>query len=642
MGRRARGVARVITQETIDRVRRASGIVAVIGETVKLTRKGRSHVGLCPFHKEKTASFSVSEERGFFHCFGCKASGDVFRFVQETQGVGFNEAVRILAERAGVEIVEAESGPDRREQLEARRRQQEHYEANSAAAAFFERMLREHPLASYAHAALAARGLSSDSPTDSVAHTLQAFRVGYAPHSWDALTRHLRESGVSLQAAERVGLVAPRKTSSGHYDRFRHRLMFAVHDLQGRVLAFSGRALDEPAAAELARAGAEPMLGDPPAKYLNSPESPIYRKREAVFGLYQARQGVRAKEECVVVEGNFDVVSLHARGIDHVVAPLGTAFTTEQARQIKHFAPRVVLLFDGDGAGQRAATNAYEPCREAGLFARVATLPAGSDPDDLIRAEGPRAVTAVLDAARGILEHLLDRELDAGFSQADAQERAARLKRVTALLAREEDPTVRAMAKRYADTIAARLGVADAATFAALEREVRVALAPSALGERTRAAAPDRARSRDRREEIALAIFGALLDYPELLDTPEADEAAGCLEGDAAAGIAALRQSWNGAALLEPEHVLAKLSPTIHPFAAERLAAPVHGDPATAREELVSNIYKLKRLEQKRRNTQTVEELHQAEALGDFDQQTALLREQFLRARERHGLGQKR
>ncbi len=637
------GAGPVIGQDTIERVRQDCGIVAVIGESVKLVRKGRSYVGLCPFHKEKTPSFNVNEERGFYHCFGCKASGDVIRFTQETQGVGFAEAVRMLAERAGIAIVETASEPERRQQAEARRRQQELYDAGNVAASLFERLLVEHPLASYARAELERRGLSTQSPTDVVADTLQAFRVGYAPYSWDALVRHLRESGISLQAAESVGLIAPRKSGSGHYDRFRHRLMFAVIDLQGRVIAFSGRALEEPSDAELAAAGAERMgSGDPPAKYMNSPESPIYRKREAVFGLYQARQALRTEEECVVVEGNFDVMSLHARGIANVVAPLGTAFTPEQARQIKRFAPRVALLFDGDTAGRKAAQAAYDPCHEAGLFARVATLPDGTDPDDLIRTHGPEAVTAVVKAGRGILEYLIAVELDPEFSSADAQERAARLRRVTELLSREQDPTVRAMTKAYADSIAARLGVADATTFEALERSVRRALTPRADTGPAPVAAPNRARSRDRRDDIGLIILGAFLDYPELLDTPEAVEGAGLLEGDAAGGLAALRQSWNGVALANPEQVLAKLSPSIHPFAAARLAAPVHGDLEDARTELVSNIHKLKRLELRRRNSEVVEEIQRAAATGDFEEQAALLREQFLRAQERHGLGQKR
>lgn len=636
----------LIGQETIDRVRQQTGIAALVGETVKLTQRGRSHVGLCPFHKEKTPSFHVNDERGFYHCFGCGVSGDAFKFVMETQGLSFIEAVRQLAERMGIEIVETEDASELRRQAEARRRAQELFDATNAAATFFERMLREHPLAEHARRELARRGLSAESPTDPIADALQAFRIGYAPYGWDALGTHLREAGVSHAAAEKVGLLAPRKTGAGHYDRFRHRLMFAVMDLAGRVIAFSGRALDEPEASELQALGVAPLStgADAPAKYVNSPESPVYRKREAVFGLYQARQALRSAQECVVVEGNFDVVSLHARGIQNVVAPLGTAFTPEQARQIKRFAPTVTLLFDGDAAGMRAVKASREPCRSAGLVAKVATLPAGKDPDDLARGGGAEAVRRVVGAAQGLLEHLIDEVLEAGFASGDAQARAQAIREVGELMA-SEDETTRALAEthanRVAERIAGRLGISDGRTFQALRRTVLDGLRRADAGRPAaarRAEPPSRARSRDRRDDIALEIFGALLDYPELLATEEVVVGIECLEGDVAAAIAALRQSTVAGSLESPEVVLAKLAPSIHPFAAARLAAPRHVRAEEARAELLDNVKKLKRLELERHKTEVVEELERAAKQGDFEQEIALLGELRRRARKRHGL----
>jgi DNA primase len=636
----------LIGQDTIDRVRRQTGVVALIGETVKLTRRGRSHVGLCPFHKEKTPSFHVSEERGFYHCFGCSVSGDVFRFVMETEGLSFQEAVRKLAERAGVEIVETEDAAELKRQAEARRRSQELYDAMNVAAAFFERMLEAHPLAAHARRELERRGLVPSAPTDQVADTLQAFRIGYAPYAWDALAVHLRESGIGHVAAEKVGLLAPRKTGAGHYDRFRHRLMFAVVDLSGRVIAFSGRALEEPAADELARTGLPSLgtSGEPPAKYINSPESPIYRKREAVFGLYQARQALRGAGDCVLVEGNFDVVSLHARGIQNVVAPLGTAFTVEQARLIKRFVPAVTLLFDGDGAGRRAITASREPCQAAGLGARVALLPDGTDPDDLVRRRGPEALRRVLSAARGLLEHLIDERLEAGFATSDAQSRAAAIRDVGELIAAGDEATralAEAHANRVAERIAGRLGISDARTFLALRRSVldgtRRAEAAAGSGQPV-VQPPARARSRDRRHEIGLEILGALLDYPELLAREEVVAGIEPLEGDLAAAIAAVRQSWESGSFDNPELVLAKLSPSIHPFAAARLAAPRHAQLEEARAELSENAKKLRRFELERMKTEAVEELERAARQGDFDQEIALLGELNRRARERHGL----
>jgi DNA primase len=582
------GSGGVIGQETIDRVRQQTGIVAVIGESVKLQRRGRTHVGLCPFHQEKTPSFHVNEERGFYHCFGCGASGDVFKFVQETRGFGFAEAVELLAERAGIEIVTTGADRDASERASQRRREQHLYDINASAASYFERMLRTHPLGHHARAELERRALRSDDPTSSAADALQAFRVGYAPWGWQGLMEHLRDAGLSLQGAEQVGLVVPRKQGTGHYDRFRHRLMFAVLDLNGRVVAFSGRALAEPEPNELSRlglGGTGPAHGDAaPAKYVNSPESPIYRKREAVFGLFQARQTVRTRDECVVVEGNFDVVSLHARGIRHVVAPLGTAFTPEQARQIRRFTQRITLLFDGDDAGRRAVRSAKPVCAEVGLTARVAVLPGGEDPDSFIRKAGPEALERALGAARGILEHLIEAVLESGFDAADAQGRAAKIDEVLELLAAESDPTVRAMAERHADLIAQRLNIADTRTFRAVVRRVKDALRPKS-DEPRRPDPPDPslARSRDRRHDIALDILGALLDYPDLLDDPEVGPGLMTLEGDVAGAVAALRQASSGGPLGPAEQVLAKLAPAIHPFAAARLAAPRHDRLESAR-----------------------------------------------------------
>jgi DNA primase len=656
----------VIGQETLDRVRRDVGIVELIGETVKLQKRGRSYVGLCPFHKEKSPSFHVSPERGFYHCFGCHESGDAIKFVQRMEGLDFVEAVRRLAERMGIEIVETVNDAERKQQAELRRRRQELYEIGNVAASYFERMLREHPLAHFARAELERRALVPSSPTDSIADALQAFRVGYAPYGWDGLARHLREAGMSLSAAEKVGLLAPRKTGQGYYDRFRHRLMFAVLDVQGRVIAFSGRALEDPPVERLRALGLDPPSnpGEPPAKYVNSPESPIYKKREAVFGLYQARQAIHAAERTVIVEGNFDVLSLHARGIKNVVAPLGTAFTTEQAQQIKRFAGKVTLLFDGDSAGRRAVKAAQEPCRAAGLVAHVATLPSGVDPDEFVRQNGAEALERLLKAAQGMLEYLIDVTLDAEFPRYDAVAAAAVIKEVETLLAGEDDPTVRALAEQHADRLAARLNVADARTFLALANKVRAAAArgaaagrgaqaPSGAASPTgtgaaparfvpasgrpgfRVQPPSRARSRDRRADLSLVILGALLDFPELFDSPETLQAANLLEGDSAIAFVALRHAWNSAGFADPEQVLAKLPASIHPFARARLAAPVHERLEDAAKELAGSLMQLEKQEYAREKSFVTEELRQSEKTGDFEQQALLLQQLFDKAAQR-------
>jgi DNA primase len=634
----------VIGQETLDRVRRDANIVEVVSESVKLQKRGRSHVGLCPFHKEKTPSFHVNPERGFYHCFGCHASGDAIKFLQETEGLEFIEAVRQLAERLGIDVIETASDAERRQQGEARRRQQELYEIGNHAATFFERMLREHPLKDVAEKELARRALVPTTPTDAVADALQAFRVGYAPYGWDELVKYLRESGLSISAAEKVGLLSARKSGSGYYDRFRHRLMFAVLDGQGRVIAFSGRALDEPPAERLQALGYEPSTSsEPPAKYMNSPESPVYKKREAVFGLYQARQALRSADRAVIVEGNFDVLSLHARGLKHVVAPLGTAFTAEQARSIRRFTQEITLLFDPDEAGRRAVRAARDVCREAGLTARVATLPAGIDPDELVRRGGVEHANRVLDGARPMIEYLIEELLDRRIAAEDAATQAQRVQEAIDLLSGETDPTVRGLAETYADRLAAGmargLGYGEINTVMALKRQLSSAAGRVQVSgpSPTRVQPPHRARSRDQREQVALEILGALLDFPELFDSPEADEAASVLEGDVAAGLAALRHA-RESGITDAELVLAKLAAPIHPFALARTARPKHERLVDAKAELVSNLRKLESLEWSKERSAKMEELQRADKIGDVEEQETILRRLQDRARERHGV----
>jgi DNA primase len=628
----------VIAQETLDRVKRDANVVEIIGESVKLTKRGRSFVGLCPFHKEKTPSFHVNPERGFYHCFGCQASGDAIKFVRETEGLDFIEAVRRIAERMGIDIVETASDAERKQHAEVRRRQQELYDVNAAAAAYFERMLREHPLRDVAESELLRRALVAESPTDAIADALQAFRVGYAPYGWDGLSTHFRDSGIALAAAEKVGLVSPRKSGSGYYDRFRHRLMFAVIDVQGRVIAFSGRSLDEPVPDKLRALRLEPSTAtEPPAKYMNSPESPVYRKRETVFGLYQARQALRTADRATIVEGNFDVLSLHARGIKTAVAPLGTAFTVEQARAIRRFTPNVTLLFDPDEAGRRAVRAARDVCRDAGLVASVATLAAGMDPDELVRKEGAERARLVIDAAQPIISYLMEERLDENFKRNDPATQSRKIQEVIDLIKSEDDPTLRSLAEQHADQLASRLNLGDARTISALKRNLTAALAPAPAGEHKtgRAEPPHRARSRDQREELALELLGALLDFPELLDGPEAEQAAVVLDGEAAMALAALRQARQEEAW-DPEVMLAKAAAPIHAFALARWAAPRHERLADAKAELVGNLRKLLSLEWSREKEEVLLDLERAEKVGELDEKT--LRRYFEGARKRRGM----
>jgi DNA primase len=685
----------MISPKTISAIRERVEIVSIISETVKLTRKGRSYTGLCPFHREKTPSFSVNPEKGFFYCFGCKEKGTAFDFLMKVEGLSFPEAARRLADHAGIEIEETTTDAERREADAARRAIDDLYAANQLAAHWFERQLREHPFAHLAWDELRRRGLApaheggpdATSPVaeetlePSVRDALQAFRVGYAPASWDGLTQFFAQQGVSPVVATKVGLIAPRKNAAGHYDWFRHRLMFAILDVRGRVVGFSGRVLPDPETGTVDKQS---------PKYINSPESPVYQKGQTLFGLYQARQAIRQEEEAILVEGNFDVMSLHARGVCNVVAPLGTAFTAPQAKLLRRYAPVVTLLFDGDNAGRKATREARETCRDGALVAKVAVLPDAKDPDDFVRERGAEALRNSLRAARGILRHLIDEALGEKFKTADTQERAARVREVVALINSEEDPTERRMVETYADEIAQRLGTgsfgllkstvartletsraqgsgrdgtppggrsaqpgpgqvrpsANAPGAAVSVAELRGGASRSGVSGGGTAVqnpadlAPWRVRSTAQPLEVDLEILGCFLDFPELLEEPVAEETMRDLSGPpaVAAGVLYQAQKSGQQIKLDVLEILAQVPAPLHTFAAERLASPHYEHRETARAVLVQNAQKLKRREFSRQKADAIDDIRRSERTGDIAAADAVLRNLERRAREKHGL----
>ena len=645
----------MISPETIALVRERSDILAIIQEAVpSLKRRGRSFVGLCPFHQEKTPSFHVNPDRGFFHCFGCKEAGSAIDFLIKHEGYTFPEAVRELAERAGIPVEESQRDQATTDNDRAKKAKEDLYAVNALAATFYEQQLLKHEHRDFATEELAKRGLEpgKDARVDDV---LKGFRIGYAPAAWDGLTAFLRAQGVSPTAAETVGLLVPRSSGSGFYDRFRHRLMFAVMDPQGRVVAFSGRILrDLP--------GTATSEDGPPPKYINSPESPIYTKGNMLFGIHQARHSIRKNEVAILVEGNFDVVSLHARGFDHVVAPLGTAFTPDQARLLKRFAPSVTFLFDGDNAGKKAVRVSREAVRAVGLNARVATLPNGVDPDDLSRTKGIQAVADLVASARGYAEALIEMELDASFSAADAFERVERIERIRKLIGDEEDQIVRMQLFAYADhAVSARLDLHgmkvgrddmhQSGPFAALQKSLRRDEAAARargespfgqlgqLGQLDQGSGPKDARIGQRTPGAAerTEIVGCLIEHPELLDDHEVTSELGILEGPAVMVIASLRRAWkSNDKRLDVDAFLEAVPPAFLRFAQKRLAKSEQESEAGAKGYLLENANKLKRLLLSQEAAQITRETYKAQ--GDFGSESELLREAADRLRAKHGL----
>jgi DNA primase len=403
-------------EEVRERVRDATDIVQLIGEHVTLRRAGRSYKGLCPFHAEKTPSFTVTPDRQMWHCFGCSKGGDVFAFVMEREKMAFPETLRALADRAGIELPRT-GGGERSDAFDTI------YQANALARDFYRASLVSEA-GQKARAYVAARGFEEPWVT--------RFELGWAPEGWDGLSRALAQL-LPAPVLEQAGLTVRRGDGSGSYDRFRNRLLFPVATGSGKIAGFTGRAI---------------APGDEP-KYLNSPETPVFRKGRLLYGLVQARPGIREKGEAVVCEGNLDVVRLHACGFTNAVATCGTALTQDQARLLARLRVRVLLLYDGDDAGVRAADRGLDPLLEAGVETRVLLLPRGEDPDSFLRKEGAGALTARIDAAGlDVPGFLAESKLASGAAPA----LEARVHRLVGLLNRVEDPIRRRlMLRRGAD-----------------------------------------------------------------------------------------------------------------------------------------------------------------------------------------------
>ncbi|MCU0538420.1 MAG: DNA primase [Desulfobacterales bacterium] len=386
-------MANFIPDDTIAEIRHAVDIAEVISETVLLRKAGKNLVGLCPFHAEKTPSFSVSPEKQIFHCFGCGSGGDVFGFVMKRDGVSFVEAVRALAQRSGIAIPERELNPDDQRRLKER---DSLFEINRLALEFFCDALRRDPAGPAALGYLSRREISS--------RAVEAFQLGYAPKGWDTLLGFMAKRRIAPAMVEKAGLAVPRKDRSGYYDRFRDRLMFPICDESGRVVGFGGRVMD-----------------DSTPKYLNSPETPIYTKRRVLYGLQRAKDRCRALGSAYIVEGYLDLISLHQAGIDNTVATLGTALTPDHIRLLTRYAARMVLVYDSDDAGIRSAQRCVElfwkehadfrrgdVFREDQADTRILVLPEGHDPDSFVRRHGAEAFQGLASAAPGMVSFLAE------------------------------------------------------------------------------------------------------------------------------------------------------------------------------------------------------------------------------------------
>ncbi len=376
-------MARIIPDDTIRRIKNTANIVDIVGDSVVLKKTGRNFKGLCPFHAEKTPSFTVSPEKQIFYCFGCHTGGNVFSFVMQQEGLSFPESVRWLGKRFGIEV------PDYRMTPEQKRQQSEKdklFRINEIALAYYKATLNDPKLGQKAMTYLLGRGMTRK--------IIDSHQLGYAPSGWDRLLKHLQYKKVPSNLLEKSGLIIPRKDRSGFYDRFRDRVIFPIVNLNQQVIGFGGRVMDQSM-----------------PKYMNSPETQIYNKSRSLYGIDLAKQKARSSGTIYIVEGYFDVLAMHMNGMENSVATLGTALTAEHVQLLKGIvgaSGQVVLVYDSDMAGIKAAHRSITVFEQGLLEARILVLPEGYDPDDFLKEHGPDRFMKAAAEAKGMVPFLID------------------------------------------------------------------------------------------------------------------------------------------------------------------------------------------------------------------------------------------
>jgi DNA primase len=465
-----------IADEIIQEVRDRVDIVELIGRHLTLKKSGRNHVGLCPFHSEKTPSFNVNSDRQSYYCFGCHEGGTAFTFLMHVENLTFPEAVRTLARECGIEVPESSGG--------GRNNTEVLYRANEVAQARYRKALQTPGNPGLAY--LEKRGFATDA--------IEKFQLGYAPDSWDAVANALRDEGISPENGAQAGLLAERR-SGGHYDRLRDRVTFPICDVRGRVIGFGGRAISP----------------EQEPKYLNTPESPVFRKRAALYGYPDALGPIRSAARAVVVEGYFDRIALDLAGVSNAVATCGTALTPDHARDLHRRTGEIVLFFDGDEAGQRALEKALQLLLPEDLRVRAAVLPAGDDPDSFSAREGTGALRTLVDSAPRAIETVIKRVAAAGHDT--AWKTADAVAEVVPMLALIPNVVERS---DYATQLALAVGTEP--------RHVEAAITAQRRGEDPRDAVPVRPRKSGPEDRIAAQLICSLIEYPALIERVSIDE----------------------------------------------------------------------------------------------------------------------
>lgn len=587
-------------EEVKDLIKQRADLVEIVGQHVDLKRSGFRYLGACPFHQEKTPSFSVHPEQQFYHCFGCKASGDVFSFMMEYHHMTFPDALKELARRYQVELPEKRQSAQEHEQQQRRRQM---YELNQKAAELFRSNLLQGPGAEKARKYLEQRAIPDEIQS--------GYQLGYAPAKeqagWNFLGSRLTSK--ELQLAIEIGLVVSREQGQS-YDRFRDRIMFPIFDLRGRISGFGGR-----------------ILGDGEPKYLNSPESPIYNKSRSLFGLYQQRDAIRRERRALLVEGNFDLLALVAHGLDFVAAPLGTALTREQLRQLKPLTDDVILLFDGDSAGMKAAERSVALFLAEQISGRVALLPAGHDPDSFVREVGSKGLLEIIERGSPLPEFVLDRFIERYGQTLDGKFRI--INELRPLMNAASSPLQRdAMAKHFGEA----LKVDPDRLLGEWKKPDSMQTVPG-----PQLPARNRAQARAMVNGALKGVVSFMVLHPTHFRQLQAAGIEEVLAGSVGETICLqLRMLCDqGRTDLQPEELLSEL-----PAGEERslvaaiMAAPAFpdrdpGDPDGPTDTLSEILTWLKRERVKKRSEQLMRDIKDAEKINDFETINALIREKM-------------
>lgn len=473
-----------IPEEKIAQILNASDIVDVVSQHVILKKSGSNYFGLCPFHSEKTPSFSVNTHKQIFYCFGCGAGGDALNFLKRYHGITFPEAAKMMARKYNITVETKEIDPARRKQIQ---RKESLFRLNKSIMGYYEAQLKDSQQGKSASGYLSARKTSPD--------IIREFHLGFAPDAWDGVVTKIREKKISRSVAVQSGLVLERKQSSGCYDRFRNRIMFPIFDINMQVAGFGGRVMD-----------------DAMPKYMNSPETPVYSKSRILYGLHASKQFCRQQGSVYIVEGYFDFLSLYQHGIKNCVASLGTALTHEHVRILKGYAPKMILVFDSDAAGINAAKRSIKVFVKEGVDMRILVLPDGHDPDSYVMKHGKEAFDRLASKAGTVMQFLLQLAIDT-HGNSSVEGRMNILNEMKPHLIDIQDSALRSLhIKQLAETI----NIDEKAVLEKVREHRRHHRQAPSAGLFEEAVPENQPLESDPREKQLISM---ILNYPKIIDT---------------------------------------------------------------------------------------------------------------------------